>query len=112
MAINRNGFNQTNVGLEIDKDAEAQLTYTFDWSEWLEGSDTIQSASYTVAARRNDPVPPVIESSGITDSNSDTYVELSGGQAGKTYIVTAKITTSHGLIDRRNFRVNVVDRSA
>ena len=112
MAINRSGFVQTNQGLEIDKDVEAQLVYTFDWSTWLADGDTIATVTYAAAARRNDPTPIVIESSGITDSNSDTYVELSGGQADKTYIITAKVTTSDGVIDRRSFRVKCVNRSA
>jgi hypothetical protein len=112
MAINRTGFYQTNQGLEIDKDVEAQLTYTFDWSTWLTDSDVITSVDYEVAARRNDPTPIVIENQGIIDSNTDTYVELSGGQADKTYIVTCKVTTSDGLVDRRNFRVKCVNRSA
>lgn len=112
MAINRTGFYQTNTGLEIDKDVQAQLIYTFDWSTWLDTGDTISTVSYTVAARRNDPTPIVIESSGITDSSSDTYVELSGGQADKTYIVTALVTTTDGITDRRNFRIHCVNRSA
>jgi len=112
MAINRGGFHQTNYGLEIDKDTEAQLVYTFNWSDWLETGDTISSVDYTVAARRNDPTPVTIESSGVTDSNTDTYVELAGGQADKTYIVTCKVTTADGIIDRRSFRLNVLDRKA
>ena len=112
MAINRTGFQQTNTGLVVDKDNEAQLIYTFDWSEWLESSDTIATVAYEVAARRNDPAAMVIESQGIADNNTKTYVELSGGAATKVYIVTAKVTTANGLVDRRNFRVNVVDRSA
>jgi len=112
MAVNRSGFYQTNYGLEIDKDVEAQLSYTFNWSDWLEQGDTIASVEYTAAARRNDPTPITIESSGLADSNTDTYVELAGGQADKTYIITCKVTTSDGLVDRRNFRVKCVDRSA
>lgn len=112
MAINRTGFYQSNTGLSIDKDVEAQLIYTFNWSDWLENGDTITAVDYTVAARRNDPTPLVIVTEGITDSNTDTYVELSGGQTDKAYIVTAKVTTANGLVDRRNFRVNVVNRSA
>lgn len=112
MAVNRSGFYQTNYGLEIDKDVEAQLSYTFNWSDWLDAGDTIATVVYTVAARRNDPTPITIESSGLADSNTDTYVELAGGQADKTYIVTCKVTTTDGLIDRRNFRVKCVDRSA
>jgi hypothetical protein len=112
MAINRTGFYQTNQGLEIDKDVQAQLIYTFDWSTWLEDGDTIATVEYSVAARRNDPTPITIINEGITDSSSDTYVEIAGGQVDKTYIVTAKVTTSDGLIDRRNFRIKCVDRSA
>jgi hypothetical protein len=111
MAINRGGFEVTNTGLQITKDTEAQLTYTFDWSSWLELSDTIVAVEYSVAARRNDPTPIEIENQGIADGRN-TYVELSGGQADKTYVVTCKITTSDGLIDRRGFRINVEDRQA
>ncbi len=112
MPVNRTGFEQTSYGLNIEKDVEAQLTYTFDWSSWLPNGDTIASVEYSVAARRNDPTPVTIESSGITDSSTDTYVELAGGQVDKTYIVTSKITTTDGLIDRRSFRLNVTARSA
>ena len=31
MAINRTGFIETNFGLEIDKDVNARLAYTFNW---------------------------------------------------------------------------------
>ena len=112
MAINRAGFVTTNTGVEIDKDPEASLSYTFDWSNLVETGDTVASVVYSVAARRNDPTPITIASQGITDSNTDTYVELAGGQADKTYIVTAKVTTTDGIVDRRNFRIKCVNRSA
>jgi len=111
MAINRSGFQATNTGLTIDKDPEAQLTYTLDWTDWLEDSDTISTATWTAAARRNDPTPITVESNGI-ESNTKTYVELSGGQADKQYVITVEIATADGLTDRRNFRVNCVNRSA
>jgi len=110
MAINRAGFEKTNNGLEITKDPEAQLVYTFDWGTWLPTGDSITTVDYSVAARRNDPTPPTIESEGITGDK--TYVELSGGQNEKTYIVTCKVTTTDGLIDRRNFRLKVLERTA
>lgn len=110
MSINRTGFELTNVGLQIDKDVEAQLIYTFNWSDWLDTGDSLSTAEYSVAARRNDPTPLTIESEGVQGNSS--YVELSGGQTDKTYIVTAKITTANGLIDRRSFRMNVVNRMA
>jgi hypothetical protein len=112
MSINRTGFEQTNTGLNIDKDVQARLSYTFDWSEWLDSGDVIATVQYTAEARRNDPTPITIVSSGKDITNKKTYVELSGGAENKTYIVTCKVTTSDGLIDRRNFRLNVVRRSA
>jgi len=110
--VNRSGFEQTNYGLYIDNDVAAQLTYTFDWSEWLQDSDTISTVEYELAARRNDPTPIVEESLGVSGNGLQTYVEISGGQVDKVYVVTAKVTTANGLIDRRNFRIRVVNRSA
>ena len=108
---NRTGFEQTANALWVSKDVEAQLTYTFDWSQWLDSNDTIANVVYEVAARRNDPTPIVIEDSGITN-NTKTYVEISGGQQDKAYIVTCKVTTANGLVDRRSFRIQVETRSA
>lgn len=110
MAIARSGFEQTTAGLSIQKDTEAQLIYTFDWSEWLPVGDSLSSAEYTVTARINDPDPLTKESEGIQGSN--TYVELANGQEGKIYTVTCKVTTANGLIDRRSFRVKVLERTA
>ena len=110
MAINRAGFEQTSTGLQITKDPEAQLIYTFNWGDYLETGDSLSTVAYTVAARRNDPTPPTIEDSGITGAK--TFVELSGGQKDKTYIVTCKITTSNAITDRRSFRLKVLDRVA
>jgi hypothetical protein len=110
-SIYRTGFEQTANALWVAKDVEAQLKYTFDWSQWLEGNDTVASVAYTVAARRNDPTPVVIEDSGIVN-DVKTYVELSGGQLDKVYIVTCKVTTTAGVVDRRSFKLQVAARSA
>lgn len=110
MSINRGGFIQTNTGLEIDKDPEAELTYTFEWSDWLDDGDGIASVDYSVVARRNDSSAITVESSGV--SGTKTYAVLSGGQADKQYTVTAKITTNDGAVDRRAYRVNVKNRQA
>lgn len=101
-------FELINQQLWIDKDPEAKLFYTFDWSQWLAQGDSIASAEYTVTARVNDPDPVVKVSEGI-DGNK-TYVELQGGQVNKSYVVSVKVTTADGLIDRRSFRVKVENR--
>lgn len=104
------GFTQTSQGLQIEKDTEAQLVYTLDWANWLPTGDSLSTVNWTITARANDPDPLIIESSGITGTK--TYVELSNGQEGKSYIVTARITTTDGATDRRYFRVRVLARSA
>lgn len=111
MIVNRTGFEETNNGLFITKDTEAQLTYVFEWSDWLPEGDSLASVSYEARARRNDPTPINIESEGITNS-TQTFVELSGGQQDKSYVITCKITTANGLVDRRSFNIKVVERSA
>jgi hypothetical protein len=50
--------------------------------------------------------------SGVTGASKQTYIRLSAGQVDKTYVVTAKVTTTNGFVDRRNFRVLVENRSA
>jgi hypothetical protein len=110
MATARSGFTQTIQGLTINKDTEARLIYTFDWSQWLPTGDTLASTLYTITARANDPDPLAIHTQGLSGAN--TYVELKEGQEGKIYTVTCKVTTTNGLIDRRNFRVKVLARSA
>lgn len=104
------GFEQINQTLWIDKDPEAQLFYTFDWSQWLTAGDALDTAVYTITARVNDPDPLTKVSSGI--QGSKTYVELANGQVGKSYVVSVKVTTTDGLIDRRSFRVKIENRSA
>lgn len=104
------GFEYKNNILQIDKAPNAQLAYSFDWSNWLDQGDTLASVNYTIQARANDPIPLVNEGHGI--QNSTTFVSLSGGQVDKTYTVTATIETGNGLSDSRFFKVNVRHRSA
>ena len=104
------GYQQTTQGLQIEKDTEAQLVYTFEWSDYLPTGDSLSAVSYTITARANDPDPLAIVSQGV--QGTKTYVELSNGQEGKSYVVTAQITTTDGIIDRRFFRVKVLARSA
>jgi len=106
------GFQIINELLTIDKDPVAVLTYTFDWSQWLTTGDTIGNAVYELQVRSNDPQPIVNVQSGIAGGGTQTYIKLSGGQKERTYTVTCTVTTANGLVDRRNFRVRVKNRSA
>lgn len=109
--LQRTGYQQDNQGSWIPKDPEAQLIYSLDWSQWLPQGDTLVSVVYSLQVRANDPAPLIKNTEGV-QSGTISYVELSGGQVGKIYTVTAEITTTDGLVDRRNFRVKVANRSA
>ena len=104
------GFEYKNNQLQIDKDPEASLIYTFDWSEWLDTNDYIETAVFQIQARINDPRPLLNVSHGIINGNQ-TYIQLDHGQLYKVYTVEIKITTHTGLIERRNFKVNITTKS-
>jgi hypothetical protein len=114
MTITISGYQQDNQGAWISKDPTAQLVYSLDWSAWLNISDAIQSIDVNLQARANDPQPLVLVNSGISTNSSGkvTFTELSGGQVGKVYTITTKVTTQNGLIDSRSFRVKIENRSA
>lgn len=84
------------------KDPAAVLDYTFDWSDWLVGGDTISTSTWTAE-------------DGITvDSNSKTSttttVWLSGGTAAESYRVVNHIVTAGGRTDERTLAVPVENR--
>lgn len=110
MSVEITGYLKDNEGIYIQKDRLARLIYTFDWVDWLPSGDSVSTASYSLQVRANDPAPLIKHTEGVSGTKS--YVELSGGQLGKIYTVTATITTANGLTDRRNFRIKVENRSA
>ena len=84
------------------KDADANLDFTFDWSDWLATGETISTFTIT-------------EDTGITsgtESQSGGIVTywLSGGTVGTNYKVACKIVTSAGRTDERSVTVKVVNR--
>lgn len=103
------GFLRDNTGVYIEKDTEAILTYTLDYSEWLPTGTTIQSNSFTVEtlAGDTDPLIKVAQS----NTNTATTIKVSGGNSGKIYKIYNTITTSGQLTERRYFRIKVITRS-
>jgi len=86
----------------IDKDPDAVLEYTLDWTDWLaDVSDTITSASVTV--------------NGVTkasDSNTTVKVTawISGGTVGQMPSATYLIVTAGGRTDERTIYFNIRQR--
>ena len=78
------GFYQTIQGLSIEKDPEADLTYTLDWANWLPTGDSLSASSWTISTRANDPDPLLKVSNGI--QGTKTYIRLNNGQDGSAAI--------------------------
>lgn len=97
--------------VEMLKDPEARLDYTFDWraetngtgdSDWLLDGDSISTHTLTVP-------------SGLTldteSADGDTVTAwLEGGTAGQSYTVTCHITTVQGRQDDRSLLITVTNR--
>jgi hypothetical protein len=109
--ITQTGYQQDNQGSWIAKDNLATLTYTLDWSDWLQVGEQLTSVTYALQVRANDPQPLVKTTDGYEPTNGTTYITLSAGQVNKVYTVTATITTNQGNTDRRSFRVKVEQRT-
>lgn len=85
----------------FNKDPNAVLDYTFDWTAWL-GDDTIASSSWIV--------PVGISSGGAVFSSTTTTIWLTGGIAGTSYSIYNQIVTAGGRTEKRTFKVNALDR--
>jgi hypothetical protein len=102
------GYKQDRAGAYIEKDPEATLDYTLDWTDWL-GSTTILTATYAVTADADDSDP--VTSTGSSNTTTTTTVTLTGGTVNEVYTVNCTITTEAGTTERKNFRVLVKTKS-
>ena len=84
------------------KDSDAVLDYSFDWSDWLAGGETI--SSHTVTVETGLTKDSDSESSGIVT------VWLSGGTVGTTYKVACEIVTSASRTDERSITIQCRER--
>jgi len=102
------GYQKDVQGSWIDKDSSATLTYSMDWSQWLIGTDTVQSVQYTISPSADANDVKVV-TSGVS-GGLITYATLWKGINNVIYTVSARVTTSDGKIDTRRFRIKVKDR--
>lgn len=106
--LSTTGYQRDVQGHWIEKDPQAQLIYSMDWSDWLISNDTVASVTYSVAPTGNNQDLQVVQSG--VQLGYLTFVELRLGQVGETYTVTARVTTTDGRIDRRSFRIKCKNR--
>jgi len=82
------------------KDPQEVLDYGFDWSDWLETGDTVDTSDWT------------IKPSGLTevsDSKTDTttMIWVSGGTVGSKHKVTNRVLTADNRTVERSFYVKI-----
>lgn len=85
----------------IDKDPDATLDYSWDWSTWLDG-DTISSRSFVV-----DTGLTVVSSQEVAGV---VTAFISGGTAGQLLRATCRIVTALGRTDDRSIVLKIVER--
>jgi hypothetical protein len=94
--VNKTGFQFDDQGAWIAKDPNANKDYTINFGPWLDG-DTIDTVVWTV------PDDLVKENEGNTPTTA--FVEISGGELGKNYIINAHIVTVDGHEEDKSFRL-------
>lgn len=73
----------------IYKDPSAELTYRFDWSDWL-GDAAITTSTFTIAGPDAELTQ---DNAGLDATNQIAHVRLLGGTLGEKYTVTHRIVT-------------------
>ena len=103
------GFRADRDGAYIDKDTDAVLDYSVDWTNWMPTSDTITTSTWAITAIAGDEDALTIDSDAETDYVSTAVI--SGGTDGNIYTVSNTVVTVNGITDRRHFRIIVKARS-
>lgn len=106
--LSTTGFQRDVQGYWIEKDPQAQLIYSLDWSDWLQSNDTVASVQYTVSPSAAAQDLEIVQSG--VQLGTLTFVELRDGVVNETYTVQARITTVDGRIDVRRFRIKCKNR--
>lgn len=83
---------------------KADVNYTIDWTEWLNG-DTIAASKWVVP----DGLTKTAESVDVPLQKAT--VKLTGGVVGKTYTIVNRVTsTTSQETDERSFDITIVER--
>lgn len=88
----------------IIKDPAAVLDYYVDWTNWLTGTETLASSTWTTT---NTGIT-LGTATGSTSGTSTVWV--SGGSVGEVYDVTNKIVTSGSRTDERTIQFTVLEK--
>jgi len=83
------------------RDPNAVLDYSIDWTEWLSG-DAISTSSWII--------PTGLSTTASSFGTATTIVWISGGTAGEIYDVTNRIVTTGGRTEDRTIEFTCLNR--
>ena len=87
------------------KDPDAKLDYSIDWTLWLATGDTVDTSSWAVS-----PTGPTLTDGTIDMAGAVTTIWFDGGTVGTKYVLTNHITTVEGREDDRSITVKITER--
>ena len=105
---NLTGFKTDNKGAFIEKHPDANIQYGVDFTDYLNASDNISTATVTIETIAGDTSPLAFPTDAATDTNitGDVVgIRLTNGSLNNIYDVDCKIVTSNGDTDSRRFRI-------
>ncbi len=96
-----NSFQTDSSGLFARQQVSAYLDYAFDWSDWLQSGDSIQTSVWGTDSKLTTNTENIV--------GAITSVWIQGGTAGTWYAVTNTVTSKMGRTDSRTFRLYIYD---
>lgn len=87
---------------EIVHTPSAILDYGFNWTAWMQPSETVVVSTWTI--------DPALTLSGQQNVANTTSTFVNGGDVGKVYMLTNTITTNQGRTDSRTLVLNCQPR--
>ena len=88
------------------KDPESNVDFSIDWSAWLQNSETIASAAWTVEPSGESSVSLGTQSVGTTVAS----IFVSGGILGHCYRLTCQATSSEGRSAERSIVLRIMEQ--
>ena len=115
---NLTGFKKDNEGAYIEKHPDANIQYGIDFTDYLNASDNISTATVTIETISGDASPLKFPTAGYANQQVRTSagedvsisanvvgIRVTNGSLNNIYNVDCKIVTTNGDTDSRRFRI-------
>jgi hypothetical protein len=93
--------NGNDIPFAPPKDPDDTLEYGADWSGFFAAGEVISQSEWIM--------PAGLSKSGEDVSGTNTKLLISGGEGGKLYVVTNRVSTSRGQRVDRSFKLQIRD---